>query len=551
MDRAGAGVGVTSLLLQIAGGCVQAFSFWSRGNAISEEATIFQVRLEGQAAKFKAWGVGWGIDFGPNATPATDEKFGNGDLVIRYVVIIHQFLDALRDLGLDFPVIKLAEELSLSGAALLDRVGDLSDPQAEARREYRKKLQDLRQDTTVREKVKWAYQNGGPLKTLELLKEMIEDLYDVFPPPKKDPVAEHVLNAILASLDIAKLKRLSQDSESSTLRGLAHLKTMILQMEARNVLLQVEGDVWEKSRQLKDVGTTDKVNERSLARFREQPVLVEWKSVDEGSGTEHTVMVKQRIQLLARLLKAKLKLRELRTLECLGVVRQPGPGDGDINYGMIFATPSAAQPRSLHDILNSPDELALDDWLGIAKNAAEAVLFLHMAGWLHKAIRSDNLLFFDSNDYSDLRIVGFEYSRQASSAQQTEGMKDDFDLNLYRHPDVQSGLANHSEKVSFIAKHDVYSLGIILLEIGLRQTVSSLYRAAAGTLQADADKSGWPFMRHLLGTQVVKLKGPMGKTYCGITRRCLEGNIFDDQGKTEPEALYLGVLRPLEQFRVD
>jgi len=555
MDTAGTGVGVTSLILQLAGGCVQAFSFWGRGKAITEEATIFQVRLEGQAAKFKAWGVGWEIDpgFGSNPTLASDEKFKeNGDLVIKYVVIIHQFLDALRNLGSEFPIIKSAEEAPpLSAATLLDRVGDLSDPEAEARREYRQRLQELAQQTTVQERVKWAYQNGGPLKTLELLRDMIEDLYDVFPPPKKDPIAEHVLNALLASLDIAKLERLSRDSESSVLGGLAYLKTMILQMEARNLLLEVDGGVWEKSRHLKDAGPRDETNGRSLAKFREQPVLVEWKSVDSSSGTAHTDMVEQRIALLARLLKAKLKPRELRTLECLGVVRQPGPGDGDISYGMLFATPSATPPRSLHDIVdNSPDEPALGDWLAIAKNAVEAVLFLHMAGWLHKAIRSDNVLFFDAADYSNLRIVGFEYSRQAASAQQTEGTKDDLRFNLYRHPDVQSGLANR-QRVPFMARHDVYSLGIVLLEIGLRQTVSSLYRAAAKTLPADADQSGQHFMRHLVEIQVPKLKGSMGNTYCDITCRCLEGSILDDQGKTEPEALYLGVLRPLERLRVD
>jgi hypothetical protein len=139
--------------------------------------------------------------------------------------------------------------------------------------------------------------------------------------------------------------------------------------------------------------------------------MVEWKYVDEASDSAHKSMVKERIENLARLLKAKFKPNELQTLECLGVVKQLRAADNDIFYGIIFAAPSETQ-FSLHDILsNGSDELALDDWFIIAKQFVKTVLFLHMAGWLHKAIRSGNVLFFHCPDYANLRLVGFEYSR--------------------------------------------------------------------------------------------------------------------------------------------
>ncbi|EMD60351.1 hypothetical protein COCSADRAFT_98758, partial [Bipolaris sorokiniana ND90Pr] len=46
------------------------------------------------------------------------------------------------------------------------------------------------------------------------------------------------------------------------------------------------------------------------------------------------------------------------------------------------------------------------------------LLYIHLAGWLHKGIRSDNILFFAENNggfsYDQSFVVGFEYSREAS-----------------------------------------------------------------------------------------------------------------------------------------
>lgn len=110
---------------------------------------------------------------------------------------------------------------------------------------------------------------------------------------------------------------------------------------------------------------------------------------------------------------------------------------------------------------------------------------MHLAGWLHKGIRSDNTLFFAEDDgsfsYDQPFIVGFEYSREASAVAQTEGVTDDFEFNLYRHPDVQGlpavaqpvpsqpaasqpAASSNRSRIPFDYPHDHYSLGIMLLE---------------------------------------------------------------------------------------
>lgn len=549
MNEAGVVLGATSLFLQVFKGCVGAFSFYSKGEAITGEASVFQVRLEGQAAKFKAWGMQWGVDLGMNDPSMTDEKFKkNASLATKYVVMIHHYLDALQDLGSEFPIIKSAENLPPSTTALLQRAKALADVESKTHSPFSDSLEALKAETSVKEKVKWAAQDGGPLKTLELLRDLIEDLYDIFPPPTKDSVAEHVLNTLLASLDKSKLQSLTEESnDNPTLRGLAFLKSMILQMEARNIVLK-DGSVWEKKRLLTDVGENDEKKRRSVGKFRGEPVLIEWKHVNNSAELTYKDMVRERIVNLARLLKAKYKPDELQTLECLGVVKLLGTGDNEIYYGIIFATPLEIQ-YSLHDILsNKPDELALGDWFTIARQFVKTVLFLHLAGWVHKAIWSDNLLFFDKSDYSNLRLVGFEYSRQATSAHQTEGVADDLEFNLYRHPELQGGYVPTTAKVSYSPKHDIYSVGVVLLEIGLRETALNLLNTAKS--QPYYDHSGTAFMRFLIDQQVPKLGSVMGKTYMNLTMQCLDGSLLNDKERSLQESVYLKVFRPLEQYQV-
>ncbi|KAF4540152.1 Het-s domain protein [Lasiodiplodia theobromae] len=53
----------------------------------------------------------------------------------------------------------------------------------------------------------------------------------------------------------------------------------------------------------------------------------------------------------------------------------------------------------------------------------------------------------------------------------------DLERNLYRHPDRQG-----RPKTSFSKLHDIYALGVVLLEIGLWEMALSLYQRAARRL---------------------------------------------------------------------
>src|SRR5258706_441105 len=101
---AGTAIGGASFLVQVFQGCIKGFELWRKGDGLSEDAAVFQVRLEMQAARLKTWGVEWGLDRGPDSLHLKDRRFQeHSDLAVKYIVLIYHFLDQLGQLGLEFP----------------------------------------------------------------------------------------------------------------------------------------------------------------------------------------------------------------------------------------------------------------------------------------------------------------------------------------------------------------------------------------------------------------------------------------------------------------
>ena len=133
----------------------------------------------------------------------------------------------------------------------------------------------------------------------------------------------------------------------------------------------------------------------------------------------------------------------------------------------VFDVPQhLIKPRSLCDILLSPNPQApLNELLVQAKSLARSVFFIHTARFVHKNIRPENILVFEdaTHETGKLYLVGFEKFRadREHSMKFGDGL---WECGLYRHPERQG---SQPEKY-FVMQHDIYSLGVILLEIGLR-----------------------------------------------------------------------------------
>lgn len=112
----------------------------------------------------------------------------------------------------------------------------------------------------------------------------------------------------------------------------------------------------------------------------------------------------------------------------------------------------------------SQDQIhSVDHRLHIAKCLVRSVMAVHTARMVHKNIRPETILVFPRKDEdASAYLVGFERFRAAAGATTLAG-DSTWQSNLYRHPERQ-GQWPESE---YIMQHDIYSLGVCLLEIGL------------------------------------------------------------------------------------
>jgi serine/threonine protein kinase len=235
---------------------------------------------------------------------------------------------------------------------------------------------------------------------------------------------------------------------------------------------------------------------------------------------------------LARLLR-KAGEHEFRTLQLKSYAWDPD----HTQCVFIFEYPAHSgniMPQSLYDLICStePDfKLELGQRFHLARTVASSIGALHCDGWLHKSIRAEAIkFFFDERinkwHISEPYLTGFEMSRPDSATTGFEATALDVEFDVYRHPQ-RYGLPD----VRFNKTHDIYSLGVLLLEIGLWKTAKGLYD---GMIKDKYDGKGPAAgvkateIREMLITHArLNLKHQMGLPYQTAVLSCLNCDLDD------------------------
>jgi hypothetical protein len=201
-----------------------------------------------------------------------------------------------------------------------------------------------------------------------------------------------------------------------------------------------------------------------IGKLEGKPVLVEYWYYDSGDSHINRVAddTLHRVERMATL-HLKIKPAEFRTLSGKGYVREMLPSG---RFGMVYEIPLPLHGQLyfvLADIYNKRIEyVPVEIRQQLAFKMSAAILNFHVIGWLHKGLRSENILLFGTADDRDKLtwvdvdflspyIIGFDYSRPDVSE---TVLAPDFSLerNLYRHPD------RWGRPVRFQKKHDIYAL---------------------------------------------------------------------------------------------
>ncbi|OIW23930.1 hypothetical protein CONLIGDRAFT_664331 [Coniochaeta ligniaria NRRL 30616] len=226
-------------------------------------------------------------------------------------------------------------------------------------------------------------------------------------------------------------------------------------------------------------------------------------------------------------------------LTCKGIATPssiPPVADGEaepqLTLTMIFRMPpGTSNPRCLRDLLlNTPAPHSLSLRYDIARQLARSISSVHTFGFVHKNLRPETVLTFAGADglAQSVFLVGFEHFRREDQWTQRRG--DDFiERNLYRHPSRQ-GVYPRDD---YVMQHDIYSLGVCLLEIGLWRSFISYEE---GRQPLDAELFGiepheskdrarafviMSAKEHLLLLARCRLPQYMGSRYAEIVETCL------------------------------
>lgn len=210
---------------------------------------------------------------------------------------------------------------------------------------------------------------------------------------------------------------------------------------------------------------------------------------------------------------------------CVGYVQQ-----SQSCFIFAYELPQFASPHekaiSLYSILRGGDRSAhnmkgtlrfpsLDERYQLAAVLADGLLSLLSMNWVHKGLNSNNIvMFYEKNSpkvvtYSKPQMMGFGIARPEEPGETTIDVRSlDSPFSLWQHPELRQGHHRRYER-----RHDIYSFGMILFEIGMWRDLHLLEREGDSPTE---------FHRRVVNSCRSKLGHYMGVSYQNVVLNCID-----------------------------
>ncbi|OMP88854.1 hypothetical protein BK809_0005575 [Diplodia seriata] len=275
-----------------------------------------------------------------------------------------------------------------------------------------------------------------------------------------------------------------------------------------------------------------------LGKYRDTEVLIEWRATDEETWD----LMEPQMRALAVLL-GKMDGGVFPVLPCLGLISWKELDSFALVYDLSSITKrnTRVELKSLHQIISEQPQASLSRRFDIALGLAEAVLQFHTAGWLHKGIRSENILFIVTAGVSlehrlgtTAYLIGFDNARPDTEDGQllTQQPQMDLQADLYRHPSARG-----ADRQYFRKSFDLYSLGCVLLELGLWKRLVDVHPDSPDLgeriRRAEQEKKMLPLPSLVKfgydPEEVTRLSHTAGQTFADVVSRCLTDEESDKE----------------------
>jgi hypothetical protein len=298
-------------------------------------------------------------------------------------------------------------------------------------------------------------------------------------------------------------------------------------------------------------------------RTTEIPVLVEYATYDPAyRKTEVSPQIDRLERLLSILTNLSGNPSFHGTLKCLGYFedqRQP-------RYGLVFELPTSVysgpsdshkpleelRPVTLLSVLQTGSKSLhnsnsatppLEDRFRLAFTLALTFSKIHGDEFVHKDVNSSNILVFQNSKRQSANSRALQYTLRSPvicsfdlfSEYDIEPTNRMPTLNIYRHPEDPKFTG--VKGAHYGAAFDMYSLGLILLEIGLWQPLNDLWKPKY-TLS--------DFKRRIEEVYIRRLASKCGTAYMQVVRECL-GPADGAEGLQDPMEVYNRMLVRLQR----
>ncbi|KAF2683537.1 hypothetical protein K458DRAFT_419131 [Lentithecium fluviatile CBS 122367] len=343
--------------------------------------------------------------------------------------------------------------------------------------------------------------------------------------------------------EAAKLEQLERNEAAAEAGITAAARLQLLSRDLRPL---PHGDVhfWPR-REVKYTKLLKEMDRYATCRIDGKPRIVE---IIHPSTKEKALPLGERkaaIKKVASLLSSQLP-EQFHVCKCAGFTAETDGGQGW--YGLVFDFPSETDTLTpLKSTFKNISRMPLERRYRMAYRLAQTIMALQSIGWVHKGVRSENVLFLSPKKSSDTLasheahpgdpwLFGFEHAREDSD--HTRKLAE-FRLERMIHT-PPSRWGTPQEKFSY--PHDVYALGVLLLELGYWKPILSIKPELRKV--ASAEEAQDILIAVSRGDDLAHL---MGSPYAQIAESCLTGQKCRDETLPQFQRQVLDTLERLAE----
>lgn len=502
LDEAAAIISVVDLCVRLFEGTIKGLILLKKARGFPSELASVNLLIDIQLLHLDTWAKAVGLCQDP-PTLWMDLSYAQVvSATLTHLQTLATDLDVLRrDYGLKLERTRESLPATSSSAQSVETTGIPTDE------ELKHELKDtigrvLRKRREPWRALKWVAYDAQRMQGLvDRFARLVDELYKMLDRPKQAQVAKLVemveRRVVLKSADEQDLHTIGfQAGATERTRRVAAAANLRIQGLKLGIL--DSNSIDRKLPSMKQMrlsaealssSNSDAQGCRYITHYQERPVLVEFKT-DSSLKDD---LLRDRVRKVSAFLSDLDP--SFHGLKCKGYLKLRD------RFAYVFEIPDLCPSqgplfcRSLRQVLDDLPAPSLNVRVAIAITLLETALQLHTSGWLHKEIRSESILFIDRQTHEQVGesifaapvyIAGYSLARNDDPQEATEPLVSEVEADLYRHP-RSLGPCRESYHKSF----DIFSVGCVLLELGLWCSLPALLRGQPDHLRT-LDEDGRP-----------------------------------------------------------